>query len=300
MLRLKGDLVPTKHKPMSHEVNEQLFFEIMTPEQQERIQTTLELDKAYEIKELARFRCNFFYQMRGISAVFRQIPTDIKNLDQLGMPKGVHKIIDIRKGLILVTGPTGSGKSTTLAAIIDHINGSQERHVITIEDPLEFVHKNKRSLITQREIGTHARDFSDALRVASREDPDIILVGEMRDLETISLALTCAELGILVFGTLHTNSATKTIDRIINAFPASQQNQIRSMLSESLKAVLAQQLLKTADGAGRCAAVEIFDQQRRGGEPHTRRKADTDHIGHIHGNCRRDANHGPGSAATCG
>lgn len=258
MLRLKGDLVPTKHKPLSHKLNEQLFFEIMSPDQQERIQTTLELDMAYEIEGLARFRCNFFYQMRGVSAVLRQIPTNIQNLAKLGMPDGVHKLMEVRKGLVLVTGPTGAGKSTTLAAIINHINETVERHIITIEDPLEFVHQNKKSLITQREIGTHAHEFSDALRVASREDPDIILVGEMRDLETISLALTCAELGILVFGTLHTNSATKTIDRIINAFPAAQQNQIRSMLSESLKAVLAQQLLKTADGAGRCAAVEIL------------------------------------------
>ncbi|MDQ7784376.1 MAG: type IV pilus twitching motility protein PilT [Desulfomonilaceae bacterium] len=258
MLRLKGDLAPTNHKPLSHKVNEQLFFEMMTPEQQSLLQSTLELDIAYEIEGLARFRCNFFYQLRGVSGVFRQIPTVIQSLDDLGMPKGVQRIMEIRKGLILVTGPTGSGKSTTLAAIINQINETREQHIITIEDPLEFVHRNKRSLITQREIGAHAHDFADALRVASREDPDIILIGEMRDLETISLALTCAELGILVFGTLHTNSAVKSIDRIINEFPASQQNQIRSMLSESLKAVLAQQLVKTADGSGRCAAVEIL------------------------------------------
>jgi twitching motility protein PilT len=258
LLRLKGDLVPMKHDRLTHKSNEQLFFEILSPDQQHKLQTTLELDRAYEIAGLARFRCNFFYQMRGLSAVFRQIPTNIKSLDELGMPPGVHGILKIRRGLVLVTGPTGSGKSTTLAAVIAHINNTSEQHIITIEDPLEFVHENKRSLITQREIGTHAKSFSDALRVASREDPNIILVGEMRDLETISLALTCAELGILVFGTLHTNSAIKTIDRIINAFPASQQNQIRSMLSDSLKAVLAQQLLKTADGKGRCAAVEIL------------------------------------------
>ncbi|MEW6138802.1 MAG: type IV pilus twitching motility protein PilT [Thermodesulfobacteriota bacterium] len=258
MLRLKGDLVATKHQPLSHKFNQELFFEMMAPEQQKRLTTTLELDIAYEVAGLARFRCNFFYQMRGVSAVFRQIPTQIKTLDELGMPPGVNSVLKIRKGLVLVTGPTGSGKSTTLAAIIDHINSNREAHIITIEDPLEFVHQNKKSLITQREIGSHARDFADALRVASREDPDIILVGEMRDLETIALALTCAELGILVFGTLHTNSAVKTIDRVINAFPASQQNQIRSMLSESLKGVLAQQLIKTADGKGRCAAVEIL------------------------------------------
>jgi twitching motility protein PilT len=257
-MRLKGDLVPTKRDKLSHKMNEQLFFGMMTPQQQKRLQTTLELDMAYEIEGLARFRCNYFYQARGVAAVFRQIPTDIKALDQLGMPVGVKNILSIRKGLVLVTGPTGSGKSTTLAAIIDHINRTSEQHVITIEDPLEFVHGNKKSLVTQREIGAHAKSFADALKVASREDPDILLIGEMRDLETISLALTCAELGILVFGTLHTNSAIKSIDRIINAFPANQQNQIRSMLSESLKAVLAQQLVKTADGKGRCAAVEIL------------------------------------------
>jgi len=258
MLRLRGDLIRTEHNPLTHALNEQLFFEIMTLQQQEKLKTTLELDRAYEIEGLARFRCNFFYQMRGVSAVFRVIPTHMRSLEDLGMPPGVNRILEIRKGLSLVTGPTGSGKSTTLAAIIDHINRNHEKHIITIEDPLEFVHPNRKSLITQREVGTHARSFSDALRVASREDPDIILVGEMRDLETISLALTSAELGILVFGTLHTNSAVKTIDRIINAFPADQQNQIRTMLSESLKSVLSQQLVKTADGRGRCAAVEIL------------------------------------------
>lgn len=258
MLRRKGDLEKTDHRPLSHKFNQELFFEMLSPEQQKRLQTTLELDIAYEVPGLARFRCNYFYQMRGLAGVFRQIPTTIQSLEKLGMPPGVQSILKIRKGLVLVTGPTGSGKSTTLAAIIDHINENREAHIITIEDPLEFVHQNKKALIAQREIGAHARDFADALRVASREDPDIILVGEMRDLETIALALTCAELGILVFGTLHTNSAVKTIDRIINAFPASQQNQIRSMLSESLKGVLAQQLIKTADGKGRCAAVEIL------------------------------------------
>ena len=167
----------------------------------------------YELEGLARFRCNYFYQARGLSAVFRQIPADIKALDQAGMPTGVQNLLMVRKGLVLVTGPTGSGKSTTLAAIIDHVNTTTEQHIITIEDPLEFVHRNKKSLITQREIGSHTKSFADALRVASREDPDILLIGEMRDLETISLALTCAELGILVFGTLHTNSAIKSIDR---------------------------------------------------------------------------------------
>ena len=228
------------------------------PEQQERLKTNLELDYAYELKGVARFRCNFFYTMRGIAGVFRQIPSKIMTLEELGMPAGVQNILQIQRGLVLVVGPTGCGKSSTLAAMIDQINRNSERHIITIEDPLEFVHENKKSLVTQREIGTHARSFADALRVASREDPNLILVGEMRDLETIALALTCAELGILVYGTLHTNSALKTIDRIINVFPAGQQSQIRIMLSESLKAVLAQQLLKTADGKGRCAAAEIL------------------------------------------
>lgn len=258
MLRLRGDLVPTKFGLLSHKVNEQLFFEMLHEEQQRRLMTNLELDQAYEIEGVARFRCNYFYTLRGLAGVFRQIPAEIMNLEQLGMPRAIYKILEIERGLILLTGPTGSGKSTTLAAIIDHINRTKERHIITIEDPLEFVHENKKSIVTQREIGTHAKSFADALRVASREDPDIILVGEMRDLETIGLALTCAELGILVFGTLHTNSAVKSIDRVISAFPAAQQNQIRSILSESLRAVLAQQLVKTADGKSRCPAVEIL------------------------------------------
>jgi twitching motility protein PilT len=258
LLRLRGELVPTAHDTLTHATNEMLFSEIMTEEQLRKLKTNLELDKAYGLDGVARFRCNFFYQLKGVSAVFRVIPTNILSLQELGMPPGVSGLLKIKKGLCLVTGPTGSGKSTTLAAIVDYINSSEEKHIVTIEDPLEFVHHNKRSLITQREIGAHARSFADALRVASREDPDIILVGEMRDLETISLALTSAELGILVYGTLHTNSATKTIDRIISAFPAVQQNQIRSMLSDSLKAVVSQQLVKTADGKDRVAAVEIL------------------------------------------
>ncbi len=198
------------------------------------------------------------YQHHGIGAVFRLIPTKILTLDQLGMPEAVKKIAHYQRGLVLVTGPTGSGKSTTMAAIIDSINDSYAKHIITIEDPLEFVHPNKKCIFSQREVGTHAESFAQALKVASREDPDVILVGEMRDLETIALALTCAELGILVFGTLHTNSAGKTIDRIINSFPAEEQAQTRTMLSESLKAVVAQQLLKTKDGKGRCAAIEVL------------------------------------------
>ncbi len=258
LLRLRGDLAPTEHPVLTPESNREILFEILTPKRQVYVEKNRDFDMAYELENTGRFRCNFFYQQRGISAVFRIIPTKILTLEELNMPEAIKTIAEFRQGLVLVTGPTGSGKSTTLAAIIDYLNNSRDGHIITIEDPLEFVHPNKKCLFSQREIGTHARSFADALRVASREDPDIILVGEMRDLETISLALTCAELGILVFGTLHTNSAAKTIDRIINAFPTDQQAQTRTMLSESLKAVIAQQLIKTKDGKGRCAAVEIL------------------------------------------
>ena len=258
LLRLRGDLVSTEHPVLTPESNKEVLFEILTPKRQAYVEKNRDFDMAYELENTGRFRCNFFYQQRGISAVFRIIPTKILTLEELNMPEAIKTIAEFRQGLVLVTGPTGSGKSTTLAAIINYINNSRDGHIITIEDPLEFVHPNKKCLFSQREIGAHARSFTDALRVASREDPDIILVGEMRDLETISLALTCAELGILVFGTLHTNSAAKTIDRIINAFPTDQQEQTRTMLSESLKAVIAQQLLKTKDGKGRCAAVEIL------------------------------------------
>ena len=258
LLRLKGELVPMAYPVLTPESNRKILFEILSPKQQAHVEKNRDFDMAYELADTGRFRCNFFYHQRGISAVFRIIPTKILTLEELRMPTAIKTIAAFRQGLVLVTGPTGSGKSTTLAAIIDYINNSRDGHIITIEDPLEFVHANKKCLFSQREIGTHARNFADALRVASREDPDIILVGEMRDLETISLALTCAELGILVFGTLHTNSAAKTIDRIINAFPAEQQAQTRAMLSESLKAVIAQQLIKTKDGKGRCAAVEIL------------------------------------------
>ncbi len=258
LLRLRGDLVPLEAPVLTAESNKQILYEILDESQQEAIQKNKDLDKAYELEGIGRFRCNFLYQQRGIGAVFRIIPTEILTLDQLGMPPVVKEIANYERGLVLVTGPTGSGKSTTMAAIIDMINDTHPKHIITIEDPLEFVHPNKRCIFSQREIGTHAESFGKALMVANREDPDVILVGEMRDLETISLALACAELGILVFGTLHTNSAAKTIDRIINAFPADQQAQTRTMLSESLKAVIAQQLLKTLDGRGRCAAIEVL------------------------------------------
>ncbi len=259
LLRQGGELVAMDEFPvLTPESNRDILFEILSGEEQKSLVTNRDYDKAYELAGVARFRCNFLYQMHGIGAVFRIIPTKILTLDQLGMPDTLRRIANFRSGLVLVTGPTGSGKSTTMAAIIDYINDTRDGHIITIEDPLEFVHPNKKCIFSQREVGAHTKSFGDALRVASREDPNIILVGEMRDLETISLGLTCAELGILVFGTLHTNSAAKTIDRMINAFPSNQQEQTRMMLSESLKAVVAQQLLRTVDGKGRCAAVEIL------------------------------------------
>ncbi len=259
LLRQGGELVPMEQYPvLTPESNQQILFEILSGAEQQHLIKNRDFDKAYEIENLARFRCNFMYQIHGIGAVFRIIPTEILTLEQLGMPDAIQDIAELRSGLVLVTGPTGSGKSTTMAAILNYINETRDGHIITIEDPLEFVHPNKKCIFSQREVGAHTKSFGDALRVASREDPNIILVGEMRDLETISLGLTCAELGILVFGTLHTNSAAKTIDRMINAFPANQQEQTRMMLADSLKAVVAQQLLRTKDGKGRCAAVEIL------------------------------------------
>jgi twitching motility protein PilT len=239
LIRLSGEMVALEHPVLTAESNKQILFEILNPEQQARFEKNHDFDMAYELENVGRFRCNFLYQHRGIGAVFRLIPTEILTLENLHLPGVLKTIAEYTRGLVLVTGPTGSGKSTTLAAIINHINDTRDAHIITIEDPLEFVHQNKKCLITHREIGNHAKSFDEALKVASRQNPDIILVGEMRDLETIALALTCAELGILVFGTLHTNSAAKTIDRIINAFPADQQAQTRTMLSESLRAVIA-------------------------------------------------------------
>ncbi len=258
LLRLRGELVPLDEPVLTAESNERILFEILDPDQQAIIKKNRDFDKAYALEGVGRFRCNFLYQHRGIGAVFRIIPTKILTVDQLGLPEAVRSVADYVRGMVLVTGPTGSGKSTTMAAIIDLINDKHPKHIITIEDPLEFVHPNKQCVFSQREIGSHAKSFAKALAVANRENPDVILVGEMRDLETISAALTCAELGILVFGTLHTNSAAKTIDRIINAFPAEEQPQTRTMLADSLKAVIAQQLLKTKDGKGRCAALEIL------------------------------------------
>jgi len=258
MMRAAGDLVPITPQRLTHEQNKALLYEIMTDLQRKHFEQTHDIDFAYEVPALeARFRANLFCGRLGASAVFRIIPEKILTVEQLGLPQAVLKFTRFKKGLILVTGATGSGKSTTLAAMIDYINQTQKEHILTIEDPIEFVHRSRGCLINQREVGRHTESFSAALRAALREDPDIILVGEMRDLETIELAITAAETGHLVFGTLHTSSAAKTVDRIINVFPTHQQEQIRTMLAESLKGVVAQQLLKTVDGK-RCAALEIL------------------------------------------
>jgi twitching motility protein PilT len=258
MMRSAGDLVPMTTQKLTHSENQSLLYEIMNPGQRQQFEATHDIDFAYEVTSLqSRFRANIFFGRLGISAVFRLIPTQILTVEQLGLSQTVLKFTRLTKGLVLVTGPTGSGKSTTLAAMIDHINKSRRDHILTVEDPIEFVHMSQGCLINQREVGGHTQSFSSALRAALREDPDIILVGEMRDLETIELAITAAETGHLVFGTLHTSSAAKTVDRIINVFPTNQQEQIRAMLAESLRGVVAQQLLKTVDGK-RCAALEIL------------------------------------------
>jgi twitching motility protein PilT len=251
-------MVRLNFKSLADEELREVLFEILDEKQRAHFEATKDLDFAYDVPELARFRGNIFMQHRGIAGVFRMIPSKILSADELQLPDGVLRMTNFKKGLVLVTGPTGSGKSTTLAAMIDLINSTRKEHILTLEDPLEFIHENKMSLLNQRQIGEHTESFASALRAALREDPDIIMVGEMRDLTTISLAMSAAETGHLVFGTLHTNTAAKTIDRIIDVFPADQQEQVRAMLSESLKGVVCQQLLKTADGKGRTAALEIM------------------------------------------
>jgi twitching motility protein PilT len=246
------------YKSVSAEVCQGLIFEILTERQREAFQENMELDFSHSVRGLGRFRVNVFMQRNGLGAVFRLIPENIQTISELGLPEQILDLVDVSEGLVLVTGPTGSGKSTTLASIIHTINERERAHIITIEDPIEFVHNNKLSLINQREVSSHTHSFSNALRAALREDPDIILVGEMRDLETMSLALTAAETGHLVFATLHTNSAVKTVDRIIDVFPEGQQGQIRSMLSESLRGIVAQALLPRDDGKGRVPVVEIL------------------------------------------
>ena len=258
IFRLHGEMMRLNFKSLADEELREVLFEILDEKQLAHFEATKDLDFAYAVPDLARFRGNIFMQHRGIAGVFRIIPTKILSAEELNLPDGVLRMTNFKKGLVLVTGPTGSGKSTTLAAMIDLINSTRKEHIITLEDPLEFIHENKQSLLNQRQIGEHTESFASALRAALREDPDIILVGEMRDLTTISLAMSAAETGHLVFGTLHTNTAAKTIDRIIDVFPTDQQEQVRAMLSESLKGVVCQQLLKTVEGKGRIAALEIM------------------------------------------
>jgi len=258
-MRVHGGVSIIEGEPiLTHESLKQLLSEICEPSAFKLFMEEGDLDFAYEMNELSRFRCNFLKQQFGLGAIFRLIPTEIATIEQLGIPQVVKKFADIRAGLVLVTGPTGSGKSTTLAAIIDYINTNYNKHIITVEEPIEFVHNNKQCVITQREIPSQCASFADGLRASLREDAEIVLVGEMRDLETISLALTSAETGMLVFGTLHTNNAVKTIDRIIDVFPADQQAQVRTMLSASIRGVLAQLLMKRCDQPGRVAVNEIM------------------------------------------
>lgn len=257
MIRVDGDMRKVNVPALDHKTVHGLVYDIMNDKQRKDYEEFLETDFSFEIPDLARFRVNAFNHNRGAGAVFRTIPSDILSLEDLGTPQIFKDISDTPRGLVLVTGPTGSGKSTTLAAMIDYINSLQYAHILTIEDPIEFVHQSKKCLLNQREVHRDTLGFNEALRSALREDPDIILVGEMRDLETIRLALTAAETGHLVFGTLHTTSAAKTIDRVIDVFPAAEKTMVRSMLSESLRAVIAQTLLKKV-GGGRIAAWEIM------------------------------------------
>ncbi|MGF1679597.1 MAG: type IV pilus twitching motility protein PilT [Candidatus Methylacidiphilales bacterium] len=256
--RKHGEIRPLRDEPLSRTEMDRLLSPICRPQMWKRFQDTGDLDFAYEMNSESRFRCNYHQHINGYGAIFRLIPTRIKTVQELGVPGVIESFGDLRSGLVLVTGPTGSGKSTTLAAIINYINRRYAKHIITIEEPIEFVHQNIHSVITQREVPTDTPNFSKGLKSALREDADVVLVGEMRDLETISLALTAAETGLLVFGTLHTNSAMKTIDRVIDAFPADQQELIRTMLSTSLRGVVAQLLLKRKDNGGRIAVNEIL------------------------------------------
>jgi len=257
-IRRHGEILAIRDTALSRDEMFILMSEICTERQWKRYEDTGDLDFAYEQNEDNRYRCNYLRQTNGFGAVFRIIPTKIKSLEELGVPTVIKTFGEMRGGIVLVTGPTGSGKSTTLAALIDYINVNYERHIVTIEEPIEFVHRNKRSIITQREVPEHTPDFPTGLKAALREDADIVLVGEMRDLETISLALTAAETGLLVFGTLHTNNSRKTVDRLIDVFPSDQQSQVRTMLAASLRGVVAQLLLKRSDTAGRVAVNEIL------------------------------------------
>ncbi len=256
--RIHGEMVGLNHPPLDNNVVQGLIFEILNEKQKRLFVENWEMDTSYSLPGVGRFRVNVFMQRRGMGGVFRVIPEQVKSAKELNLPQMIMDMVDVPRGLVLVTGPTGSGKSTTLASLIHDINLTRKEHIMTIEDPVEFVHENRMSLINQREVHSHTKSFANALKAALREDPDIILVGELRDLETIQLAMTAAETGHLVFGTLHTNNAAKTVDRIIDVFPMEQQSQIRVMLSESLRGVVAQTLFPRADKPGRIAAFEVL------------------------------------------
>src|SRR6476619_3734680 len=259
VIRVRGEVERLdEYAPLTPDDTQELLYRILSSEQQKNFEIKRQLDVSHSIPGLARFRVHVYFQRESIGAAFRLIPAEIKTLEELGIPATLHQLAEKPRGLVLVTGPTGSGKSTTLAAIIDEINRNRSEHILTIEDPIEFLHRHKRCIVNQREIGPDATSFGEALRAALRQDPDVILVGEMRDLETISTALTAAETGHLVFGTLHTQSAPSTIDRIIDVFPAEQQEQVRSQIANSLQGVVTQALLPTADGMGRVPALEVL------------------------------------------
>ena len=258
-LRIHGELNPIPgYDVFDSDTTEKIIYQAMTSEQQRRLESDRQVDFSYVVPGISRFRVNVYFQRTSISAALRAIPHEITPIDTLGLPHSVHNFVTMPRGLVLVTGPTGSGKSTTLAAIIDEINRTRSDHIVTVEDPIEFVHSHKKCLVNQREVGTDALGFAEALRGALRQDPDVILVGEMRDLETIATALTAAETGHLVFGTLHTQDAPSTVDRVIDAFPPAQQNQVRVQLAATLQGIVSQSLLPTLDGKGRVAATEIL------------------------------------------
>ncbi len=260
LIRHDGDMVPLPFRPISDLEARRFILEILSPEQRAIFEREQDLDFVYSMPGVGRFRTNIFMQARGVGAVFRVIPPVVPDFEKLGLPKVLKKLAESANGLVLVTGPTGSGKTTTLAAIVDYVNRTSKRHIITIEDPVEFLHEPRESVTTQRQVGLHAESFAAALRSALRESPDVVVVGEMRDLDTINLALSAAETGVLVFGTLHSNSAAKAVDRIVDAFPEEQQDQARGAMSVLLRGVVAQQLCKKASGEGRVAALEILVQ----------------------------------------
>jgi twitching motility protein PilT len=258
MVRINGEITPIPYEELTREVNELLLFEIMDPSVRGRYEDVKDVDFSYEVPGVMRVRCNIYEQSLGVAGAFRMLPTQIPTLEQLGLPPHIQGLTDLPRGLVVVTGPPGSGKSSTLAALLDHLNRTRRRHILTIEDPIEFRHQNGLSLVTQREVGRNTPSFAQALRGALREDPDVIMVGEMRDPETMALTITAAATGQLVFATLHTMSATQTVDRILDSFDGERQAQVRLMLAESLKGVLAQRLLPRADGRGRALALEIL------------------------------------------